>query len=149
MHENATIKHRQLPESGKPDAVSPNPDSIIGINADPDRAANRRRIIYWSFVAMTAALIITIQPVFAADFWDAFSTIMKDIYGKLLGISTIIAVTAATVALLIRMISRNQRAVDEASSWLKRILVTWVILNTLGFIIAYLQPLIAGGQYTP
>jgi hypothetical protein len=30
---------------------------------------------------------------------------------------------------------------------LKRILVTWIILNTLGFIIAYLQPLIAGGQY--
>jgi hypothetical protein len=26
--------------------------------------------------------------------------------------------------------------------------VTWIILNTLGFIVAYLQPLIAGGQYT-
>ena len=104
---------------------------------------------YWSAVAFVVAVIITVQPVFAAgDFWDAFSTIMKDIYGKLLGVSTIIAVTAATVALLIRMISRNQRAVDEASSWLKRILITWIILNTLGFIIAYLQPLIAGGQYS-
>jgi membrane protein CcdC involved in cytochrome C biogenesis len=74
---------------------------------------------------------------------------MKDIYGKLLGVSTIVAVTAATVALLVRMISRNQRAVDEATSWLKRIVVTWIILNTLGFIIAYLQPWFAGGQYTP
>ena len=45
-------------------------------------------------------------------------------------------------------VSRNQRAVDEATSWLKRVVVTWIILNTLGFIVAYLQPLIAGGQYT-
>jgi putative copper export protein len=74
---------------------------------------------------------------------------MKDIYGQLLGISTIVAVTAAAVALIVRMVSRNQRAVDEATSWLKRILVTWLILNTLGFIIAYIQPLIQGGQYSP
>ena len=47
------------------------------------------------------------------------------------------------------MISRNERAVAEASSWLKRIVVTWLVLNTLGFIVAYLQPLIRGGQYTP
>ena len=55
----------------------------------------------------------------------------------------------AAVALLVRMISRNQRAVDEATSWLKRIVVTWVILNTLGFIVAYLQPLVQGGNYSP
>ena len=63
-------------------------------------------------------------------------------------ISTIVAVTVAAIALIVRMVSRNQRAVDEATSWLKRIVVTWIILNTLGFIVAYLQPLIAGGQYT-
>ena len=50
--------------------------------------------------------------------------------------------------MIVRMVSRNQRAVDEATSWLKRIVITWIVLNTLGFIVAYLQPLIAGGQYT-
>ena len=74
---------------------------------------------------------------------------MQDIYGQLVAISTSVAVTVAAIALLVRMISRNQRAVDEATSWLKRIVVTWIVLNTLGFIVAYLQPLIAGGQYTP
>jgi hypothetical protein len=39
----------------------------------------------------------------------------KDIYGKLVGISTIVAVTPAAVALPVRMISRNQCAVEEAS----------------------------------
>lgn len=80
--------------------------------------------------------------------WDRFGTVMLDVYGHLIGISTIIAVTMAAVALIIRMISRNQRAVDEATAWLKRIVVTWVILNSLGFVVAYLQPLIAGGNYT-
>ena len=90
------------------------------------------------------------QPAAAADtMWTRFSTIIADVYGELVGISTIVAVTAAAVALLVRMISRNERAVAEATSWLKRIVVTWIVLNTLGFVVAYLQPLIQGGQYTP
>ena len=102
---------------------------------------------YWSIVGIVSALILSLQPVLADDIWTRFSTIMKDVYGELVGISTIVAVTAAAVALLIRMISRNQRAVDEATSWLKRIVVTWLVLNTLGFAVAYLQPLIQGGMY--
>lgn len=31
----------------------------------------------------------------------------------------------------------------------KRIVITWIILNSLGFIVAYLQPLISGGNYNP
>lgn len=72
----------------------------------------------------------------------------KDVYGQVVAISTIVAVTVAAIALLIRMISRNQRAVEEATSWLKRIVVTWIILNSLGFVVAYLQPLIQGGSYS-
>lgn len=102
---------------------------------------------YRSIVGVAGALIFSLQPVLADDIWSRFSTIMKDVYGELVGISTIVAVTAAAVALLIRMISRNQRAVDEATSWLKRIIVTWLVLNTLGFAVAYLQPLIQGGMY--
>lgn len=102
---------------------------------------------YWSLVGAASALLISLQPVMADTIWDRFSTIMKDVYGQLVGISTIVAVTMAAVALLVRMISRNQRAVDEATSWLKRIVVTWIVLNSLGFIVAYLQPLIAGGNY--
>lgn len=102
---------------------------------------------YWTVVSMISAVMISMQPVMADTIWNRFSTIMKDVYSQVVGISTIVAVTAAAVALLVRMISRNQRAVDEATSWLKRIVVTWVILNSLGFIVAYLQPLIEGGNY--
>lgn len=102
--------------------------------------------------AMTCyTAVLFAQHAAAADdtMWTRFSTIIADVYGQLVGISTIVAVTAAAVALLVRMISRNERAVAEATSWLKRIVVTWIVLNTLGFVVAYLQPLIQGGQYTP
>ncbi len=113
-----------------------------------ERGKKRIQTVYWSLVGMASALLISLQPVMADTIWDRFSTIMKDVYGQLVGISTIVAVTMAAIALLVRMISRNQRAVDEATSWLKRIVVTWIVLNSLGFIVAYLQPLIAGGNYS-
>ena len=108
----------------------------------------RLQTAYWSMVAVAAALIVSISPVLADTIWDRFSTIMRDVYGQIVGISTIVAVTVAAIALVVRMVSRNQRAVDEATAWLKRIVITWLILNSLGFIVAYLQPLIAGGSYT-
>lgn len=103
---------------------------------------------YWSLVAAASAALVSISPVFADTIWQRFSNIMKDVYGQIVGISTIVAVTVAAIALVVRMVSRNQRAVDEATAWLKRIVITWLILNMLGFIVAYLQPLIAGGSYT-
>ena len=117
-------------------------------------ASNRLRTVYWSAMGMLSMMLISLQPILAAEkdkggdtIWSRFSTIMKDVYGEIIGISTIVGVTAAAIALIIRMISRNQRAVDEATSWLKRIVITWIVLNSLGFIVAYLQPLIAGGAY--
>lgn len=104
--------------------------------------------LYWLLAGIVAILILNVRVVMADTMWDRFSAIMRDIYGQLVGISTIAAVTAAAVALIVRMVSRNQRAVDEATNWLKRILVTWIVINSLGFIVAYLQPLVAGGQYT-
>ena len=110
---------------------------------------------YWSAVGMASAAMLTLQPVLAtgtgtgtATIWNRFSTILKDVYGQVVAISTIVAVTVAAIALLIRMISRNQWAVEEATNWLKRIVVTWIILNSLGFVVAYLQPLIQGGNYS-
>ena len=114
----------------------------------PRSARLQRRV--QAAVSACYMMLLTAQPAAAADtMWTRFSTIIADVYGQLVGISTIVGVTAASVALLVRMIFRNERAVAEATSWLKRIVVTWIVLNTLGFAVAYLQPLIQGGQYTP
>lgn len=47
---------------------------------------------YWSLVGTATAMMLTVQPMLAANdtIWTRFSTIMKDIYGQLVGISTIV-----------------------------------------------------------
>ena len=104
------------------------------------------------YSAFLTASIMTVPavPAFAADttIWTKASDIMKDVYTQVLAISTIAAVVTASVALLLMNFSRNDRSVSESRSWLKRIIITWAILNSLGFIMAYVTPFFAGGQYT-
>lgn len=115
-----------------------------------ERGRKSMLTVYWTIIAFVSAMIVVMQPVFVAEsetIWDRFSAIMRDFYGQIVAISTIVAVTMAAVALIVRLVSRNQKAVDEATAWLKRIVITWIILNSLGFIVAYIQPLIIGGNY--
>lgn len=94
--------------------------------------------------------VLLSQPAFATDtLWSKASELMKDVYTQILGISTIAAVVTAAVALLMMNFSRSGRTVDESRAWLKRIVITWIILNSLGFIMAYITPFFAGGKYTP
>ena len=66
---------------------------------------------------------------------------------KYILISTIAAVVTASVALLLMNFSKSGKTVDESRAWLKRIVITWAILNGLGFIMAYITPFFAGGQW--
>lgn len=106
--------------------------------------------LYWGTSASLVGMLGTCTMAFAAttDFWTKLQTMFADVYDKILGISTIVAVVMAAVALVLRMVSKNQRTVDEATQWLKRIVITWIILNSLGFIVAYVAPLVDGGKYT-
>ena len=89
-----------------------------------------------------------IQAFAATTVWDKANEIMKDVYTQILAISTIAAVVTAAIALLLMNFSKSDRTVDESRAWLKRIIITWILLNSLGLIVAYIQPLIAGGNYT-
>ena len=72
---------------------------------------------------------------------------MKDVYNQILGISTIAAIVTASVALLLMNFSKSGRTVDESRAWLKRIIISWVILNSMGFIMAYVTPFFNNGQW--
>ena len=82
------------------------------------------------------------------DMWTKATEIMKDVYNQILLISTIAAIVTASVALLMMNFSRNGRTVDESRAWLKRIVITWAVLNGLGFIMAYVTPFFADGKWT-
>ena len=90
-------------------------------------------------------------PAFAASdtptIWEKATEIMKDVYNQILLISTIAAVVTAAVALLLMNFSRSGKTVDESRAWLKRIIITWAILNSLGFIMAYVTPFFTDGRW--
>ena len=79
--------------------------------------------------------------------WTKANEIMKDVYSQILLISTVAAIVTASVALLMMNFSRSGRTVDESRAWLKRICITWVVLNGLGFIMAYVTPFFADGKW--
>lgn len=104
--------------------------------------------LWYGITSFTYSFALNTSTIYASDMWSKAESIMKDVYGKILGISTIAAIVTASVALLLMNFSKSGRTVDESRAWLKRIAITWVILNGLGFIMAYVTPLFQGGQWT-
>jgi len=112
-------------------------------------AIDKGRLLYMTFMAPTLVAAMASQAFAADTMWNKASEIMQDVYNQILAISTIAAVVTAAVALLLMNFSKSGKTVDESRAWLKRIIITWVILNSLGFIMAYVTPFFSGGTYTP
>ena len=116
--------------------------------SDPtEKKTNPGKVLYAAFALPTAVSMLTTQA-YATTVWDKANEIMRDVYGQVLGISTIAAVVTGAIALLLMNFSKSGRTVDESREWLKRIVITWTILNSLGFIMAYVTPFFAGGKWT-
>ena len=106
------------------------------------------RLLFIVFVTVTLMACFTLN-VFAAyvTIWEKAEEIMKDVYNQILAISTITAVVTAAIALLMLNFSKAEKTVTESRAWLKRIIITWAILNGLGFIMAYITPFFADGRW--
>ena len=118
-------------------------------NSSPEkkRTVCYGKYLYSAFLLFTL-IAANVQPVLASNMWDKANEIMKDVYNQIVLISTIAAVVTASVALLLKNFSKSGKTVDESRAWLKRIIITWAILNGLGFIMAYITPFFAGGTYS-
>ena len=116
--------------------------------SSPNRGPDPGRWLYAWFAAVSVSPLL-FRPASATTIWEKASEVMSDVYTQILGISTIAAVVTAAVALLMINFGNTDRSTQEARSWLKRIIITWIILNSLGFIMAYVTPFFSGGQWTP
>lgn len=118
-------------------------------NALPGK--KKPRIPYQDIITGVAAFAyffaLQTNQALASDMWSKAESIMKDVYGKILGISTIAAIVTASVALLLMNFSKSGKTVDESRAWLKRIAISWVVLNGLGFILAYVTPFFSDGKW--
>ncbi len=111
------------------------------------RNTDKGRMLYTAF-AVVSILSVFATPAYAATIWTKASDLMRDVYTQILAISTIAAVVTASIALLLMNFSRSGKTVDESRAWLKRIIITWAILNSMSFIMAYITPFFAGGKWS-
>ena len=112
------------------------------------RGPNFARILYMGYLCVCLSVCFA-SPASAATIWEKASEIMQDVYSQIISISTVTAVVCAAVALLLMNFSKNGKTVDDSRAWLKRIAITWAILNGLGFIMAYVTPFFQGGTWNP
>ena len=104
------------------------------------------KILNFAYIVGMLVLMMS-STVFAADIWTKAKEIMMDVYNQVLLISTVAAVVTSAIALLLMNFSKSGKTVDESRAWLKRIAITWAILNSLGFIMSYVVPFFEGGKW--
>ena len=109
-----------------------------------------RPALGWMERAFLFYRIALVLPVIAAvliplafaveDMWTA-DRIIKDVYSKIVAISTGRAGLMSAVAVIGAKMSGTQQKADSAWEWLKRVWLAWVIINGIGAFIAYVRPL--------
>ena len=88
--------------------------------------------------------LLTVQVFAVEDMWTVANRIIVDVYNKIAGISTVLAALMTTVCVVGMKLSNNQQKVDQSVDWLKRIWITWAIINGIGAFLAYVRPLLSG-----
>lgn len=89
--------------------------------------------------------------VFAAgkNLFEVADDIIRDVYSHIVGISTVLACLMTAFAVISAKVSNNQHKSDQAWDWLKRIWLSWMVLNLMGAILAYITPLFSGYATLP
>ena len=80
-------------------------------------------------------------------FTNAVSALTR-VFTNLLLVVNPAAALFLVIAFLMRMFSKNQRTVEDANSWIKRILISVALINAVGFIIIFARDIIPDGGTT-
>lgn len=106
-------------------------------------------------IAATLSILLFVGLItqsFAAPGQDVFSkaeNIAKTYYGKLFGITTVVAAFLIIIALLWTMLSPTSNGARTPLGWIKKILLVYVVILSLGGIFTLIGELTDGLKYTP
>ncbi len=120
-------------------------------NTEVHKPGNQRmelipRFAFTAFLTVTL-LAVSATPVFASNIFEVAKNAMQTVYKDVAGIATVAAVVCAAVCLLLMNFSKSGRTVDESRAWLKRIVVCWAALMTLGAIVTYFESIIPQSMF--
>ena len=89
------------------------------------------------------------QTAYATDIFGVAKSAMQQVYTDVAGLATVGAVVCAAVCLFLMNFSKSGKTVDESRAWLKRIIICWAALMTLGAIVTYMEKIIPQSSFTP
>lgn len=104
------------------------------------------QIAFFAFMVVTCTACL-IMPVSADDIFDIAKSAMQNVYKDVAGIATVAAVVCSAVCLFLMNFSKSGKTVDESRAWLKRIVVCWAVLMTLGAIVTYMEKIIPKSEF--
>ena len=93
--------------------------------------------------------LLMCRTAYAADIFDIAKNAMQKVYSDVAGLATVGAVVCAAICLFLMNFSKSGKTVDESRAWLKRIVVCWAVLMTLGAIVTYMEAIIPQQSFTP
>ena len=103
-----------------------------------DKKKKSGLIVYWCIFAVLIALMVSLQQVFAAtDLFDAATQIAKEYFVKITALSTIIAACVIVTAFVLRMFTKNERAIAAWTNWAKVAGISWLVIMFLQVIMIY------------
>ena len=97
-----------------------------------------------ALILLLLSMVFIPQAFAVEDMWTAANRLIKDVYGKIAALSTVLAGLMSAVAVIGAKMSGTQQKADQAWDWLKRVWLAWVIINGIGAFIAYVRPLFDG-----
>jgi len=92
------------------------------------------------FIRTVYAATATVDSIF-----QNATTALEGVFRNLLLVVNPAAALFLVIAFLMRMFSKNQRTVEDANSWIKRILISVALINAVGFIIIFARDIIPDG----
>ena len=96
---------------------------------------------HYKLLFIISLLPLTVIQAFAVDdMWTVASVIIRDVYGQIVAISTVLAGAMSAVAVIGAKLSNNQHKVDQSWDWLKRIWIAWAVINGIGAFLVWFRP---------
>ena len=96
------------------------------------------------FYVVSMIVLFRCQTAYA----DIAKSAMQQVYTDVAGIATVGAVVCAAVCLFLMNFSKSGKTVDESRAWLKRIIICWAALMTLGGIVTYMESIIPKSMFS-
>lgn len=116
-------------------------EKMTKASVDKATSAKQNKIVAGVLAGVAAVSAVTVgvhaTQTALTNIANSIQQTFAEIYSAVIMVSSVIAIALIAVCLILRMISKNPRTAEEATSWIKRIAITWLCLMMLSVFLQY------------